>query len=232
MNHWNVRCSTPPEMIIARGCFERMYLEAGAAIRNHATEYIYSRGTPVFQQGESSDSVYLIDSGLAKITTLSSAGGEVIIGLRSAGRLLGAETAVLQGRHMTSAVTLTTCSLCAIPRCTFTDLLQTNPKVSWYLHELHSREILDLANQQLILRTSTLRQRFAHFLTRFATSAASHDSTGPLRIEIPLKQQDVAQLLSVTPEHFSRLTSQLEQDGVIHRQGRFVIVVRPGDLFQ
>jgi CRP-like cAMP-binding protein len=219
-------------MSSARVCLDRDYTEVLEAIRARANEYVYGRGTVILRQGESSDAVYLIGSGLVKVTSLSSTGGEVIIGLRPAGRLLGAESAILQGPHMTSAVALTTCNLCAIGRRPFIELLHANPKVSWYLHELHSREILELAHQRLIQRTSTLRQRFAHFLSRFATAATPGDSTGPMRIEIPLKQQDVAQLLSVTPEHFSRLTSQLEQDGVIHRQGRFVTVVRPGELFQ
>jgi len=45
-----------------------------------------------------------------------------------------------------------------------------------------------------------------------------------VKIQLPLKHKEVAQMVAVTPEHLSRLLRALEHDGVIQRDGTWLKV--------
>jgi CRP/FNR family transcriptional regulator, cyclic AMP receptor protein len=206
--------------------------EVASAIRKCATNSVYPCGTPIFQQGRNSDAVFFIHSGLVKIVNVSPDGREVITALRPAGWLLGDDSAISNVPHGASAVTAMQCTLGSIGTSRFLDLLRTNTAISLYLHELQSREIMDHVRQEQALRTVSLRGRFARFLCRFLPTREKIQSTLPVWLEIPLKQQEVAQFLSVTPEHFSRVAKQMEREGLIQRHTQGVTVFRTEELLR
>jgi len=45
-----------------------------------------------------------------------------------------------------------------------------------------------------------------------------------MRIHNPLKHWEIAQLISVTPQHLSRLLKRLEEEGIIRRNKGWLII--------
>jgi len=185
----------------------------------------------IYSQGESPHIVCLICSGLVKLTRTESDGNRAIVGLRQAGYMMGAVPSIVKLPYTTTAETITRSKLCLLPTETFIKLIDTNAGFSrWILTMLSSR-----------LRSSTLsiseqsclsgRQRLEKFLWKLAQAQNGGDQNRPTKIQMILKNWEVAQLLSLTPQHLCRLVKQLENEGVIMKKNGWVILPDPKKLW-
>jgi CRP-like cAMP-binding protein len=185
---------------------------------------VYPLATELFQQGTLAQEVFFIDQGAIKLVYVNPNGKEVIIGLRSSGWLLGAPEVILNEPHPATAVTLTRCCLYRVNSETFRLLAKHNASLSTYLHQVYSREIYQQMMRITELKCCSARQRLEHLLRRLIPELEERDPEKEIWLQVPLKHSEIAQLISVTPEHFSRLLKQMEQDGIIGRKGGWLIV--------
>ena len=184
---------------------------------------VYPVATELFQQGTRAQEVYFIDQGAIKLVYVNPDGKEVIIGLRSSGWLLGAPAVILNEPHAVTAVTLTRCGLCRIDSETFRLLSNNNATLSAYLQQVYSREVYEQMMRIAELECCSARQRLEHLLRRLIPELEQHDPHKEIWVQVPLKHSEIARLISVTPEYFSRLLKQMEQDGIIARKGGWLI---------
>ena len=198
--------------------------EALKGIYSGAAELEYASASPLFLQGSAPGKVFLVKRGLIKLIRVSEDGQELIVGLKAPGTILGAASAIVQKPHPFSAVTLTRCTICRVPLTVFLDLARTDPKLSWYLHQLHSREVYDQARQLAELRCLSARQRLEQLLWQIVTATEAKLDDGPVKLHLPLKYWEIAQLIGVTPEHLSRVMRQLEDEGAMRRENGALVV--------
>jgi CRP-like cAMP-binding protein len=152
-------------------------------------------------QDGSPNSVYLIENGLVKLVRLTGDGSESILGLRSDGWIIDAASAVLNRPFACSAVTLTPCSIRRASRAAFMQLLNRSPSLMHDLNQLICRELHADQEQQIEFRNGSAQSRLNRLLRELSRITRQEDPLDGL----PLKRFEVAQLLSITPEHLSRL---------------------------
>jgi len=193
--------------------------------RAAATELTHLAGVPVLdvpsqfellQQGYPVEDVYLVKAGIIKLIRLDEDGNELIVGLRSAGAVLGAASAILHKPHPVSGITLSRCSLYRFPVRAFLGMVKRGDDLCWHLHRVHSGEVYDQANQMIGLKYRSARQRVENMLWDLAKSS-EEAALKSIKLEVPLKQREIAQLIGITPEHLSRVLKQLEDDGILSR---------------
>jgi len=204
--------------------------ELAKLLQDCATKHVYRPGAYIFGQEESSQSVHLINSGMVKTVCADSAGGQLITGLRSRGWILGTSTVILGTPHEDSAIAVNTSEIAEVPAGRFLSLLRTSTFLSWYVHTLQSSELADMAEQRLLLRDAGSGGRFTHFLCKLLKATGQNHFAEPVRISIPLKQYEIAQLVAVTPEHLSRLAKEMERRGMIRREKHSITVMNPREL--
>jgi CRP-like cAMP-binding protein len=188
----------------------------------------------LFLQGNQAREVFCIERGLIKLIRLSESGQELVIGLQSRGSLLGAASVVIRQPHPVTAITVTSCSLSRIPADHFLHLAKTDNQFSWYLQEIHSSEVHKQASQLAALRYLSARQRLEKLLLQLLSSISSHEnqtSAGSsqenktsMRVQLPLKHWEIAQLIGVTPEHLSRILRQIKREGLMHEENGCMVV--------
>ena len=188
-------------------------------------------GMNLFRQGSPATDLYLIEKGLVKLVRLTDDAREMIIGLRSRGSALGAASIIVQKPHQVTAVALTDCRLRRVPLQLFLNLARTNPQISWFLLHDHSRKVYDQAAQLVGLRYLTARQRFEQVLWQLGSSIADGCQIRMLRLHLPLKLWEMAQLVGITPEHLSRVLKQAEDEGVVLRDNGFLIIPDLNSLY-
>jgi len=186
----------------------------------------YPAGVQLFRQGSRPDAVYLVSNGLLKLVCVDCEGNEVIVGVRGVGWLLGASTVILEESHATTAFTLTTCTLHRIAAQDLRVHLVTKPSFSLYVHQMHSHEIRENVARLSALTLHSARRRLIDLLLQLSSStkSATPKSSGACPLNIPLKQWELAQLLSISPEHTNRLLRGLEQEGLVHRRKRSLVI--------
>jgi len=188
----------------------------------------YASGIELFRQGDPVESSYVIAEGVVKLSHVSLAGKPTIVALRTRGWVLGAAAATCSSHHPVSAATLTHCRLHRVSASWFRTLLRRRARLSWYIHQMHSREIHEQLTQVVGLRTLPARERLGQLLARFVPPAG--EAREAIRLQLPLRLWEVAQLIAVTPSYLSELLRDLEDDGVLRRSKGWVIVLDPHRL--
>ncbi len=180
--------------------------------------------TTLFFQGNSAHEVLFIEQGLVKLSRMNIDGQEMIIGLRSKGSLLGAAPVIVQEMHTATAITITRCTLRCFPADVFVRLAKTDGDFGWYLQQAHSLEVHQQVSHVAILRCRSARLRFEHWLLQFLSSLSPQEKQPPMRLRLPLKQWEIAQLIGITPEHLSRVLKQIKEEGVIKEENGYMII--------
>ncbi len=184
----------------------------------------------IFSQGEYPHTVCLICSGLVKLTRMESDGKRVIVGLRRKGWLLGAG-ALLPGRpYASTAETVTRSKLCPVPTEELKQAMETNALFSQWVAMIYVREVYSSMINISEKCCFSGRHRLEKFLYELIRVENDRDIEKMVKIPIPLKHWELAQLLALTPQHLSRLIRQLENEGIIIRKNGWLILPDPKRL--
>lgn len=183
----------------------------------------YPADTHLFQQDCLAHDVFLIESGLVKLIRVEREGRELITSLAFPGGLIGASSVIIQESYPVTAVTLTKCSLRRISADAFRNLLRTELQFSWYLHRLHSYEILNQVIRVAQLSCHPARHRLEQLFLQLSSAMELHVSNNEIRLEVPLRHWEVAELIAVTPEHLSRMLHKMETEGKLRREKGWLI---------
>lgn len=185
----------------------------------------------IFSQGESPHTVCLICSGLVKLSRTESDGKRVIVGLRRPGWMLGAASSLLGSPYPATAETVNCSKLCMVPIEQFKHGIRTDSSFSQWISLIFSREmylsILSIGEKWCL----SGRQRLEKYLWEAVQAQEGRDQKGPARIQMTLRNWEVAQLLALTPQHLSRLIRDMEREGVIARKKGWLILPIPEKLF-
>jgi CRP-like cAMP-binding protein len=143
--------------------------------------------------------VYFIRSGVVRLDYCNADGQEIILGLRSEGAWLGASLALLDVPSVFSAATVTACTISRIPVEGFLELVSKNPRTLRHFISSQCRELV-VGYAHSIMQASPAEQRLHHL-----RSELNHSRWQTIDPSAVMKQREVAKLLAITPEHFSRL---------------------------
>jgi len=195
---------------------------------------IYPPNSEVYHQDTPADAVFLIERGLVKLTWVEPDGHEVIVGLRRRHWLLGAQAVLLGSSFAFTVTTLIPCSLRSIASKDFLQLVNTDAEFNRQLLLIFSKEIYSHGMKAAVLGCIPAKERLTRFFCDLVheqwNGSGAAEPHRPLKLQIPLKLKELAQLIAITPEHLSRLLKELEQQGIIMRDKGWLILTNPGAL--
>lgn len=120
--------------------------------------------------------------------------------------------------------TLTAAKVLAIPRDRFLALAEQHSGIAKTLAWLVMRENAILSQWALCLGRLSARQRLAHLLCEVAVRLG-HTDEPESRFELPLTQDQIADVLGLTAVHVNRTVQQLRAEGLIGTKGRVMTIV-------
>jgi CRP-like cAMP-binding protein len=214
----------------SRQVFADSIKEGQSAISKLSTPQGFPAGVEIFNQGTISEAVYRIDSGLVKITSLCETGREIILSLRSTNWLLGAASLILQKPNLVQATTLTYCQLRCVPAEAFFTHITSNIAYAHFIQKALSCEIYEQMTPVVDLICRSARHRLEHFLWTLVSGMRGPEFKEEVRLRMPLRHWEAAQLLAVTPAYFSRLLNQMEEERILRRKNGFLIIHDPQKL--
>jgi len=183
----------------------------------------YTAAVELFRQGNKPDGVFFIERGLVKLVRVEKGGSELIVRVSERGAFLGAESVIIEEAYPVTATTLTTSSFRRISAPAFRKLLMQNSSLSWHLHQAHSHEISDQMIRVAQLGCSSARTRFEELIWQLILTMELNLSASEIRLDMPLRNWEIAELIAVTPEHFSRMPREMETEGVLRRHKGWLI---------
>lgn len=200
------------------------------ALANLAPAQEYPPGIGLFKQGAVAEDVYFLEEGLIKLIRVEQVGHELIIGLRSPGWFVGGDFLVLGEKSPFSAITLTDCQLRRISGDAIIKLLKTDLQFSWHFHQVQSRIIHDQLLRLVALGTLSARDRLEQLLWELISLVKPKHKEDRIRLHLPLKHWELAQLIAVTPEHLSRILREMYQEGIVRKEKGWMIITNAKKL--
>lgn len=196
-------------------------LEHLSAIARHRQ---YPKGGILTRDGETLDSLVILNEGSAKAFKLTPEGREQILYVFSQGDFFGERNLLGSGRMSYTVEALEPLKTCSFSRGDFHGLLQTNPDIAIkIMEELESRiERMERALQTMGVRN--LDSRIGSLLLEFSEKYGESVPEGVL-IRLPLSREGLANFLGIARETFSRKLNRLETQGVIRSAGQKSILV-------
>ncbi|WP_326690666.1 MULTISPECIES: Crp/Fnr family transcriptional regulator [unclassified Streptomyces] len=181
----------------------------------------YRAGEVLRGAGDPAEHLLLLLHGRVS-ATLGTATGRVVRFGEWAGPCALDKVAVIDGRGHTATLTgVTACSVRALPRARFEELVGDAPSVRTHVLRLladHARH-----HQERFTDAATLpvEARLASWLLARTAAAAQ------ARVELPRTQQELADLLGTTRVTVNRALSRLRRDGLVEVTRRTATVLAP-----
>lgn len=185
------------------------------AIVSQLQKKSFLKGTFLFNQDNETHGLYLIHKGAVKIAKTSPAGKEMVIEILGPGKTFGEAGILGQEAHTDSAMTIEDSEVFFIPKKDFQQILIQHPEL--YKSVIHSlirwMDTLHIVIENISLTSA--RDRVWTYICRL-----QQEQNKPV-LHLPGKKHDVALMLGLRPETFSRTLADLEAEGLIkmnHKQ--------------
>jgi CRP-like cAMP-binding protein len=183
----------------------------------------YARNEVVFIQGDPGDALHIISSGSVKIVLPSPEGEEAIIATLRAGDFFG-ELALLDGEpRSASATAIEATETLTLPRDSFRELLGRHPSLRDALFASITGQLRRLTKHVEELHFLDLAGRLAARLAHLARQSTPMQ-TGPISLDWPYTQTDLAAMIGGTRQSVNRLLAGLIDDGLVRIERDCLIV--------
>jgi CRP-like cAMP-binding protein len=182
----------------------------------------YPPGAELYPQGVDSSSVFVLKSGIAQLQWTDDHGQTVLLALRTGGSMMGASATLSSIPYVVSAIALTRCQAWRLSSQVFRELVRKDQIFSWYHHQLQAHDTLTALRRVTAMSYLSAAQRLELFLDEISESLLSPETQN--QGKVPLRDQDLAHLIGITPTYLSRLVKRLIAEGRLRRD-RGVLVV-------
>jgi CRP/FNR family transcriptional regulator, cyclic AMP receptor protein len=209
----------PQSSFVAQlGDTERTALLTAGAPAQFADDAILVR------QGDAGDGLYVLTSGMVKISVAAETGTETTLAVRSRGDLIG-EFAVLDGMPRTAtARAVGIVGAIRITRARFAAFRQQWPAAQGPITRSLVAKIRSATERHAAERTWGARERIAQVLFELTASYGEPGADGELVIPLPITQSELGELAGVAVSTTERILGELRKEGVIATRYREIAV--------
>jgi CRP/FNR family transcriptional regulator, anaerobic regulatory protein len=170
-------------------------------------------GDSIYQSGDAFSHLYILNSGICKIQSLSADGREQVVGLRFRGDWLGF-AGIAKGRHVCDAIAMDTGEVWAIRYDALLAACALHPELMGLVHQAMSGEILRDRESMMSVCTLPADARVADFLRDWADNLARRGLRTD-QISLCMTRAEIGNYLGMTLETVSRALSRLAKQALI-----------------
>ncbi len=190
---------------------------------HQGTNLSYKKGEFIIRPGESPPGVFYIDKGIVKAYDITKYGEENLLIIRKESEIFPLIWALTgQERHVIYEA-LSPTTVWRIDRSQFLKLLKDDPgmvapllDMTVEMYRIHSERIINLEYR-------SVRERLISFLLTMS-SRFGHTNDKGIRIDVPLRQQDIASSINASRETTSRELTALERKNLITSAESFITI--------
>lgn len=199
-----IRTLALPDMVFADPAFKPLPAPERAAILSAGRMKTFKSGEVLYRRGDDPDGMYVILSGMVRITTVSRSGDEFILDLSGRGLWIG-ELSVLEERERShDAVAETRSSLLFLPRADVEQLLSKWSAFGRALLRLEARRFRRAAEWAEQSATAPLDTRLAMRLVLLARRDPIFAMSGGM-LELKITQMTLSRLVGTTRQRMNQL---------------------------
>ncbi len=189
----------------------------------------FDRGETVFAPETHPHELYLLERGLVRIYRLSSEGSETTFGYVAPGEVFGELTAFGEFPRESFAVAVHPSRVWKIPVSLFQRLIEGRPSVVLEITRQIGQRMKRIESRVEKLVFRDVRSRLAGILLELSEDFGVHRGDR-IALDIEVTQSELATLVGSTRQTINASLGELEDAGLIERDGRRLVLVKPIEL--
>jgi CRP/FNR family cyclic AMP-dependent transcriptional regulator len=190
-------------------------------LAQHAITRSFKKNSVIVNQGDETNSLYVILEGSVRVFVDDEQGKEIILNTMEAGESFG-EMALLSDAPRSASVMATSPSkLAMISKQDFMSCLASNPTIPCKIIEVLIKRAQDLTDEVSSLALLDVYGRIARTLVKHAG-----ERDGKL-VTKPLTHQEIASMVGSSREMVSKILKDLRIGGYITIEGKEIIIEQP-----
>jgi CRP/FNR family transcriptional regulator, cyclic AMP receptor protein len=190
------------------------------ALSAHATEQTYQKNVVVVNEGDQSNTIFIILSGRVKVFLRNAEGREMVINVLGPREYFG-ELVIDEGARSASIATLETCRFMIVTKADFKALVISDPDFALKLINRLMLRVRALTDNIRSLALLDVYGRVARLLLELAI-----EQDGRLVVPEKLTQQDIAERVGASREMISRIFKDLVTGGYIGIDHKHITINR------
>ena len=194
------------------------------AIDRLSVERLYLRRHDVIRsQGDPAHDVYFLTEGWVSCYIDVATGTRQMVKVHLPGDILGAPSITLRAAAET-LVALTRATVEVVPVSALARLFMASPRIAAGLFLSSLKERIFLMDRLTSVGRTSAVQRLSAFLINLY-SRLKLAGLEEARFDLPLSQNELADVIGITAVHANRTWAQLERTGLVRREGKRVILL-------
>lgn len=182
------------------------------------THKSFKKGELLVFEGETMNSLFIINKGQTKAFRNTQDGREQILHLFSEGDFFGERNLLRDQVSNYNVEALEETHVCLIHKHDFQMMVKEHPDIALKVMEELCRRLDRLENTVETMGTRTVEARVSSVLLEFADKYGKPHPRGTM-IELPLSREGIANYIGLTRETVSRKMSLLQDEGIIEMNG-------------
>ncbi len=184
---------------------------------------VFAREAAIYEVGDPSDNIYILESGSVKLSRAAEDGREVNVSVLGPMEIFGELALAGERTRLDSARVLEDAVVCGFPRDAFERFLVAHPELALRITKLIGERLRRVETRIQDILFKDVRTRLAHTVARLATKFGEDVPEGR-RIGMRLTQADLAQLIGSTRETTSTIFNEFRRQGLVGTDGHHIIV--------
>ncbi|GAA4302660.1 Crp/Fnr family transcriptional regulator [Nibribacter koreensis] len=186
------------------------FLQANAMLlaQYHSTQVQVNAQEVLLQQGAHPKGIYVLASGLVKVTRTTANGQLFTLGVFGPGEMEGDVEAILGMPYICTVHTLTHCSFHYLEQAQFLQMLAQEPDFNLLVHKAIASKLANTSLQTSIQSTNRLYYTLLIVLRELSQVQDLHVTKSLL-----------TEFLGTSQRNLNRLLGQMEDEGILHVKG-------------
>ncbi|RZT47264.1 CRP-like cAMP-binding protein [Sphingomonas sp. BK036] len=189
------------------------------------------RGAILLRENDPQPELFILQRGMAMSYVLLDDGSRQILRFLHTGDMLGVSALVYRDSPET-VVALTDCTVCPFDRSVMTALVTDHPRLSAIIMVMNQMEKVALTDRLAALGRTSAKARIAALLIEMHNRLRSRDQAIGNSFTLGVTQEEIGDATGLTAVHVNRMLRQLEEDGLIRREGSRVTLLKETLLAQ
>lgn len=188
----------------------------------------YRKNQILFLEDNPARAIFIIKSGMIKVSKSLEDGREQILKVLRSGDILGFET-IYEDNYSATAEVLSDAELCCLDKGKFLRLMETNSKISLKMMKALGKELEEARSKIRDLGLKNAREKMATFL--LSQVSLSEKSEGKeKKLTLGLSRQEISEMIGLSQETVSRILSEFKKDKIIKTNRKEIIILNSDRL--
>ncbi len=210
-------------------CFGKLWLfesfseEEYRLLQSVGRQRTFSKGQMVFLQGAPFDEMFLVKTGLIRLSKCFEDGSEVILGFRKSGELFGENALMGEEVFPMNAIAMEETLTCGAKIAGIEKIVLENPHIGWTMMKNMSLRIRALTARLESMAIGSLEERLFQTLTDIAKEHGVKKDNS-YNMTFPLTHEELGFLVQAHRVSVTRALNNLLRSGRVARNGKMYLL--------